>query len=549
MITNISRDARYPSAGQTIAILATFNAGNRFRCYLYDKPAASALVVSDPTDPTYLPDNKFTPDVAGVFTIRVVEELVTVRVSHFSNDVGKHVWDPPGTVPAAVVIVTPIDQDPDPAVTRCYQTYYVTVGAVVTRAIGIAPDTCTVTMLATTNEATSPWYLTPTRGVLTAKYDRTRAAALSTPTSDRARIAMGSSTVSAAVRDIGGNGGVGYVYGERACESVIILSWDDVIDSGIIDSFGWTIRRMNQHITRDVLDVHGAADAANTITSAVGAVGDAGSQVTRLNDIAATLALHAANNPGAYHHDADTVATAALAAIAPLAAGATLAQRVDRTNVLFDIVDNHLTRERLTLDAVAYAHDDVADNHLDFATHYPAFDESSAVLSMNATATGYESHRTRVNVVAAGYHVILGTTDNTYNTARPVSKATYISAVCTALNIWNCHLQNINPTTSASVGYHAEPDSVRTDTIGGPTDYASAIAAHEALDWSIAAHAAKGSPVHGSAWAGYAKWKPRGMAKIHDAFRTAMQAAAPTIPSGENYASAQMIAVGGWKSV
>jgi hypothetical protein len=536
-ITLVKRDKRWVFAGDKIRLEATLSVGNRFRIWLYDKPIDSALQVSDPDDPTYLPNNEFTPDVAGSYTVKVIEESVTFGVPHFSNDLGYE----------SATLVTGKE------VVEVKDSYYYsfTVAQRVRRDIGAQPDTATLELVGACddwvqNPATWP-IASHVNGVVSRFIDTTNMPKLTSPSSDRARVAMGVSTVVRAVADIGGQGNNLVWYGQRAAiETSPIIPWDDIADSELIANLWWTFTRYNDHIFGNAIDLHGLADVTNVLTEPACDLTEP-TQRALLNEILSMLAAHAANTGAAYHHDADSVTTVACAALVPLPVGSTLAQRIARATELFDILDGHLTRVYLTSGVLtSYAHATIADNHMAYATLYPAYDATTVRDCANAMRTAYTAHLAKTNLVAANYHATPDS-HNTFTETTPTNVENYIKAVGKLLTLLQGHVSNTNTTTGATVGYHTGADwTSRVDQLGTPTDYTSAVIAHEAIDWALAQHAARGTGTHAIAHAGHVAMRPFGVEAIHHAYRTAMLAATPTIPANENYAAAKLILVGGF---
>lgn len=527
-ITTVKRDRRWVFAGDEIAISADITAGNRYRTYLREKPVKSALSVSTASDPVFLPDNKFTPDVPGRYSIVLREEIVTSPPAHYSNDINAESV----TVPAVY-------------------TYTFTVAERVSRAVGLQPDTVTLQMAATCDDwvqDTATW--SPTvYGAITRFIDTQNVPVLASPTSDGARIASQSAAVVRAVADIGGNGNDLVYYGQRtAIETLSVMPWESIADSAVIANLGWTIRRYHDHCYTDAVVVHAVADAAHTIGSADCAAGDEPAQRTLLEEIRTDMALHVANNPGAYHDSADATATAALAALAALPNPSTLAARIARTNDLFDIVDAHFTRAFVAQTGATFVHHDVADNHMAYATYYPAYSESTLVLTANYLKAQINLHLARTLLLAANYHPITDY-DNSYLDTYPTDRDTYIKAVSKLLGLFQAHVTNIDSTTGTAAIYHTAADwTSRTDMLGTPTDFTTAVIMHEALDWLLSQHASKGLTTHGMTHAGEAAERPFGIEAIHHAFRSALQSATPTIPANENYAAAKLVLVGGFTS-
>lgn len=538
-ITSTQRDIRYPSPGDKVTITAVYTQGNRFRCRLINRPVDSALEVYTPAKDNYLTGNTITPDVVGCYVVEVVEESVANPVPRFSNDRGSG---------QCIETITPIASS----------THYITVVGRVTRQIGFAPDDVTLECYATTDDFASI-FLSPASGVLTRYTDAVRCPRLINPGSDRAKLAAAHASVARWVAEIGGYGNASalsgvasFKYGDRADQVLPIVAHDAVVDADVLDSFAWLINRMNDHIEEQAVRIHGAADAANVVTAADAVAGDEPSQRLLLNDIRATLAAHVAIGGGGAHANADSIAVPKLAALAPLPAGSTPQQRITRTVQLFDILDAHLTRVWISL-AGTLVHDTTGDNHMSYSTLYPAFDDASVVAAANAMKVEYNLHRQRVVVLAALYHNIPGTSTSTYNDAMPTDRTGFVTAVRTALQVWQSHVSNIEHTSSADVAFHSDgvdpyPDfGSRTDVIPGPSDYTGALNAMEALTWCMSRHVALGVPTHGAQYPGRIAIRPYGIEAIHHAFRRAVTDTSMAVGGTENAAYARLIRGGAFE--
>lgn len=535
-ITNITRDVRYPSVGDKVTIKCLFTAGTgkRFRCRLIDKPIDSALVVYTAANDTWLTNNQITPDVVGRFRVELVEELVVNPVPTFSNDLGAG---------QCIETISTVDTD----------SHYMTVMGKVKRQIGFAPDDVTLEAYTATDDF-APSFLSPTSGVLTRYTDATRCPKLTNPGSDIAKIAAAYDTIARQVAEIGGYGNesaasgvASYKYGDRADQILPIIPETSLADSAILTSFAWMINRMNDHIEEQAVMIHGAPDA-NEVTAADAVAGDEPSQRLLLNDILTILSAHVAIGGGGVHNTADTIATAALAGLAALPNPSTLAQRIARANALFDIMDDHFTQVFLALDpASGIVHDTTGDNHMSYSTLYPVWNDATVVACANAMKVQYNLHRVRVVLLAALYHAIPGDVHCTYNDAMPVDSAGFIAGVRKALQVWQAHVTNIEFDSGATIVYHTAADfGSRTDVIPGPSDYAGAINAMEALNWTISKHASLGVPTHGYQQAGRIKIRPYGVEAIHHAFRTGVTYTGMTVGNVENAAYARLIMGGGF---
>lgn len=522
--TSYGKDIQWVMPGDVVTLAAVYTVGTRFRCKLVDKPHNSQLELFDEAKENWLSNNQIVPDVGGRYSITFVEETVTIDVPHFSNDLGAG---------AGIEQVTAIGD----------VSYVVTVCKRVVRDIGVLPDKVQIELWGACDDDVS----SPTYGVLTYLADRTKCPRLITDGSSDPAVAAAYATATAlAVEYVGGYGDATHKWGDLGWESGTIIPWDDVISDDPIGDLGHTIWNMNEHIAAVTLRVHGAADAVNAITAADAATGNAASQVALLNDILAQIAPHAILIAGPVHACADTIAQAECAALAPLGGGATLTERIDRTNALREILGGHLPRGTMSLityDAVHYYPGDFPAPLL----ISEAWTEGTAVTLMNLMKTYYEAHRAKVVLVAAGYHAAAGTAENFYNEQVPLDREGYIKAVGGALDIFHAHVTNRNPTTGATVAYHTAADwAHRADMLGKPTDFASAVVYHEILDHLLTKHVQTASDVHSTALY-LGRWYKvfKGLGLVHSMFRDSLVSSTGTVPLCDNYAAAKLIMLGG----
>lgn len=532
-----THDIRYPVAGQTVTLKSELvpdpisgSIGNRYRTRLTSAPQASALELYTEAKQNYLPDNKITPDVGGLYKIEFCEETDAVVVPHHSTDFGG--LSVKGVVQNTLVSTYTMD---------------LYVGEYVSRRVGLPPDECTLGVWAFSNVPNK--FSMGLHGVLSAYADQTHAPRLHEHTSDNAAIAVRDASVMSALRDIGGMTPGWEAYGDRFhIEQITIVPWASIIDSAILDTFAYTVLAMNSHITSAHIDIHAAADAGNQVTAADADLTEP-LQRTLLNDILAQVSAHAAIGAGVVHHDADTIFAGDVIGLAPLGVGSSLEDRIDFCNTLFAAVDGHMARTFLTTAHTTYAHDHSGDTHLSYATYYPVDTVEGVRDAANHMKAIYNAHRSNaLLVVGAGYHAIAGDFHCMFDDAYPTDKAGLAVAVRTALSIWNSHVTNVEADSGTTIVYHTEADhGSRTDTIPGPTDYESAVIALEALRYCIGTHVSRGSPVHSAARPGGWKVWPRGIEAIHHAFRAAVENKVGCNARNVLTPTIKLVQVGGWK--
>lgn len=527
-ISSVSVSPRYAFPSDVVSLHAVITVGNRCRFQLTAKPLLSNLDLYDASKANWLTskgalDGEFTPDVDGVFTVTAVEETVIANPKHYSTH---------GSVGGSIGVET--------ITTVGTQAVSVLVGAVLTRAIGITPDT----MLITTHAhcAKHAGFAPSTYGVLTYYADQSRCAQLSEPTTDRARIAMQDATVATNLAAIGGS-----ISATAYSGTSDAIDFTSVIDPTPLASIGWLISVFNQHVVPTPLECHHLTDVANTITAGAAVVGNLATLIALLDDLLATINAHMATF-GGVHNDADTLYTMPWSA---LGGGASLAQAIARAAAMAPYVQGHFKYTIMALDTTAHVHHGAGD-YLDPLITTIATDDTTACAVANDMATKYELHRL-IDVVTAGYHAIAGGSDSLFQGDRPRTMAQLPAAVNELMAAFQDHCLNVEHTTGTPTVYHTELDyGGRTDDLprAAAGDIQTALNLYEMLLPRIMAHFALGGSTHAvavdvanSAW----YRQNRGVGKITEAFQAAMQTASPTVPAGENNAVAWMTMIGGFK--
>lgn len=546
-LSNITTDRRYAMPGDAITITATLGGGSRFRARLMRAPVDSALELYDASKENYIGRNVFVPDVPGRYYFDLDEETVTAEAPRFSNDLGDatdHGGTSRGTESVTLVSTT--------------SGFAVTVGQRVTREIGIAPDAVTFDGYAHVayddGSGTGPDdtsfpgdpLATQTGGLITAYADRTRSPRLILDgTTDAARIAASSNNVAAAMRDLGAVGSSDHVYGVRYGEGHAIMPWNRIVFDPIAE-FGWTTQRFNTHIVASAIGLHTAADAVNTLAAPAGVT--IAQQITFLNNARTALIGHVQLvGVGPVHATADTLSLADIPAA--LAVGATQNQCIDRTNLLWWILDEHMTRiwpastSAIADDAVHPA----GDARLNAVATPLAVDATTATARQAAIRVAYEAHRQRTAVTLGPYHDNVGTTAEQYTDALPDNRDSYVTAVGTLLGLLRNHLSNVDAAGAATVYHTAIDTTLAALTTGTPSTFEDAVRYHEMINWILATHALKGSPVHGGSYP--SGWRPtvHGIEALHHAFRSELLYTTSAVPPTEVYAASKLIMLGGFK--
>jgi len=158
----------------------------------------------------------------------------------------------------------------------------------------------------------------------------------------------------------------------------------------------------------------------------------------------------------------------------------------------------------------------------------------------------YEAHRLKEQLNAT-YHNVMAGADEGYTDALPDNRDAYPTAVGTLLDCVRAHISNMSK-AGVATAYHASIDTtLAAIATGKPSSFEEAVKYHEMLNWILATHAAKGSPVHDYAHAGGMRPTVRGIEAVHHAYRTELLSAAATVPPNEVYASGKLIMLGGFK--
>ena len=539
-ITNAETDVLYPFVGQTVTINAEISVGNRYRCKLISKPFDSAIELFDDARDNYIVRNRFTPDVAGRYYFTICEETVGANPPRFSNDLGLATGHAaPGEVRGveSVALVSSL-------------AFTVTVGERVTRELGIAPDTVTLEgwthTLRDSGAGSFPDPLANEDGGLITHYiDSTKSPRLLKADTTPAQIAAQSVAVAEAVRDIGGAISTSYVYGTRYGEDHAIMPWNRIAFDPIVE-FGWTAQRFNTHIVANAIGVHTAADVTNTLTDAVGA--PLATQIAFLNAAVTAFTGHVQLvGAGPCHAAADTLTLADIPAA--LAAGSTQEECIDRTNLLWWILDEHLTRiwPAHTSTLAAAAVHPAGDARLNDVTYPLAIDATTAVSRQGAIKSLYGNHIARTGYTMGPYHANVATSAEQYTDALPDNRDAYVAAVGVLYDKLRAHLGNMSA-AGVSTAYHTAIDNTLSALRDGkPSSFEEAVKYHETINWILATHAFKGAPVHQASYP--CGWRPtvHGIEAVHHAYRTELLSAAATVPPNEVYASSKLVMLGGFK--
>jgi hypothetical protein len=236
MAFHVDQDVRWAFAGQTVTLEGDSLAGNRARFQLTAKPHDSTLELYDADVENYLAARgeqrcEITPDVAGTYTIRAVDETVTVNVKHFSNDGGSA--QSKGIATATVVGSS---------------SYTLTVGDVLQREFGLAADKVTLTVKVHASSSTS--------GPLTYHAGSGYLATLTGSTSPVMDMAVRSTGVTRVMNYYGM--GSGYT------DTNHILDWSTFTEQPAT-TLSRIVTGFNKHVLYTTCGVHDVADTTNTM--------------------------------------------------------------------------------------------------------------------------------------------------------------------------------------------------------------------------------------------------------------------------------------------
>lgn len=567
-ISTITRDRRYPMPGDTVTLAATYDTGTRVRFRLLSKPAASRLQAYDEALQNYLTRSQLTPDVAGAYVVEAIEETVAFDPPRFEGDTGDATLHG-GSVRRGLETITA-----SPVALR----YVVPVCQRLTRRVGFGDDVVTVEINAGAglgvvdvaipthwvwNPAPPPGHLEADEwvhqlepaswGAITRMAGETLAPTVTGAETVMARHALSQPAVLLALRDLGAadfgqmiqvgtNPDGSPSLGHRGGETLEILPWSSICEADPFAHFALSVEHFNAHCTRVDLAVHVAPDMANVAPALAGP--SIAQQATFLDGFVPVLTAHASD---AAHASADTILSAALSALAPLGAAPSLSELCDRCNLVWSALDAHLTRIYLP-GVTPQVHLQMADNRLDAATYPKAIDATTSNARCAAMRTAYDNHRQRTNHYAGGdYHAIAASTAETFTDALPDNRDAYIAAVGKLSQLVAAHLEN-RDSAGSTKGYHASADVCGLSAMhSAPTNFEDAVREHEAIDWTLATHAAKGSPTHAIAWPGAARPSTAGIEALAHAWLDVMAApllSSGTLPGNESEAAVRFAACG-----
>lgn len=535
----VTQDLRWPFIGDSVTLEASSLSGDQARFQLTARPSASKIDLYDAGKLNYLQsagDRRCTikPDADGYYTIRCIDENVTVNAPHYSND---------GGVGQSVGIAT--------ATVVASASYTLYVGRVCRRSIGFAPNNVELQVHAHSSSST--------HGVLTYKSGTAYAPTLKGATTDRARLAIRGTAVVSAVGAIGGSSYAG---------SSALIGWDNVISTSESTKLGWTLTKLNFHVCESLLYVHNLANAVGDITEADAT--NLASLITLTNDIKNKYIAHRADD-ALQHQCADSINYALLA---DLTAGTTTAGCVLTHLASRNIFEGHI---KTVVNDLSNFDSTLGRPTSLSLVHYPPGDWlsrltvrisvgatlASAIAATNNMSAKYTQHHEYCAAapLKAPYHSTIaydGVATSSLRLAAgiPINAMQYVETINNALNCWQAHVTNTVYANGASATFHTAQDySSRVDTLprAASEDLQSAVALREILDHMIDRHVKIGSATifHTIAIASSSLWNnvPTGAEKIAVRYYDASSDQSGVVPLNENEAAAKLTMIAGWEKV
>lgn len=523
-------------AGDTVTFSATGSLedplGNRLRYKLTAKPPDSTLELFDEGKENYLVNGQLTPDVDGVYTIEIKNELVAVSTLHYSNDGGEG-------LNKGVEVVTSVGY-PTP--------YSLHVGRKLTRQIGFSPDACVLEL----HSGYSHW-LTPAgmiHGVVTEEGDATKCPVLVDGANDKAKLAMQAATVTAALTAIGG-------YGYKATFTLPLLPdpvklWSSIIEDDPVTTLGFLICAVNTHIPKPQ-SVHLAEDTTYVVTAADCTWGSLSSQRDLLNDILTQATLHVQEH-STIHDVEDVTAHAAFDALPPLGGTSDINDHIAQAVAIKAILAAHfklgvasLTNQVPT--NLAGVHNNAGDYVTQLTLAAPTTASTLADYANDLKAK-YNSHKSIVGTQAS-YHAVVPTDSEVLYIDMLVETLgqPFIVAVNKLADIINAHVLNLNYATGAALLMHSYADvDARTDNLPRASDEATAIQLLEILIERFKTHFLNGTAHAAAVPTAYTWWTipQSGVGTLHAAFDAALLDSAATVPSTQTTATTKLVQLGGF---
>lgn len=531
MSNSVSRDVKYPFAGDTITLRLEEPDYNITKFWLVSKPFNSKLELFNACNQNYLPSvdrhsAKFTPDIDGTYELVAEARQTRTNAPHFNGDGG--VGQSKGI---------------ESIVASTQSSFKVYVGHKITRDIGFYPDSCKFVAYATTaiigGQAID--------GLLTYRAVGERAPRLENGTTDAAKIAMNSPAV---VSQIVGSFG-GFVDDSThysGTEDVIEVS--SVVPSNLFTDLAWLIYKVNSHMASvgNLLWVHLASDTATTISAANCTVGDAASQVALINSLRAALTAHAGKLDNV-HAVADTVSVFGYSVDCP--ANASLDDRlkyaidVERFfNTHRLVVANDISKPYATGTRVhGGQHGTPGDVILPYDVEPKTEADLVAVLNEVKERAGY--HFTRASVELGGVIHSSSPTALLCSVVTPGDADSYISAVNSLLSVFGAHVMN-KDTNGGDAAYHDDPDDLNSVAkLPRAGSFADAVQLHELLVARFQAHSSTG---HFAVGHGRCFWdhEQSGIGKLHEAFDAQLKQRDFAPPANSNTAVSTLVGRNGF---
>ena len=450
----VSKDVDYAFAGNPITLEGSSLTGDRARFKLTAKPFDSTLKLYDENDENYLESRGDTrcviiPDKPGIYTIKAIDETVTVNVKHFSNDGGT--GQSKGIATATV---------------NASASYSLYVGEVLQRELGIGEHKCKLTVHAHSNGSTS--------GVLTYRAGAGYAATLTGSTTPIMDMAIRATAVTDVLTYFGmtsSYAGTSTVigYSSFAAQPAVTLR-------NIADSF-------DRHKFQTTSAVHGATDSANLIVTAKPT--SEATLVTYVNELRTKVGNHFATGASVHPYTLHG-RTLSVGAATNKGSCVLLLANIKYHFDLHRFTCNNLTNEE------HYQYGDGTPGSA-FPWDTPATSHSTSVIISYATGcVAAFNHHINETTTNATYHV-----STTAHLAMPLvsTNASWEEIQHTAntcIDAYELHGANLTEARATAAAHSSGPDYSATVPIRA-SDRASTIETIDYLGWAVTQHTQNGT--------------------------------------------------------
>lgn len=485
----ISQDKRFPIYGETLALRARgCTLGNRVRFRIIARPDSSGMAIYTATHPgqgwlRFIQESatdwaaKLNADTDGRFTIEAVEESYDGSPPHFEGD-------DVNTTDDWSEVTT--------------ESFYVYIGRVMERVIGHPPDTCI--LRATAVEVSAAAQAGPDDnyrvGVITWKWDQTKAPMLIHPTTEKARAALENSTLRTRLQALGGENydlrwNLYPAQGSKTTYTPAVVSdpGGDFLDTTQLVLY-YTIAAFNIHRVEVSSRVHLLADTTHALSSTPT------SYATLLSFCSSFESLYGAHVADTEHH---TIADAVynLPAV-PYGSPASTAEVIENLVYYQEQYEGH------RLNVTGRVHGDVGDDSngdgfrssrlLHIFQPATSATVASACVFAAAIKAAYNNHIS-VTASTTTYHVGADTTNiiTTGDTRILQYVSCGVDSIVRLANrfhaVLDAHFQNYKYTTGSASAWHSAKDHGSALTnVPLSTDWKSAVSLIDRLYWSFIRH-------------------------------------------------------------